>query len=289
MSLQAARELLVRARAAQVSSARASAGARLGRFASRFKGAGIEFADLRLYVPGDDVRSIDWNVTARSNDVFVREYVEERNRTIVLAFDASASASFGSARAKREAMLEAAASIVLGAMDAQDRIAAVTFTDRIEARVEPGAGEEHALRVLASLCEAPVEDRATDLARVFSSLARLGVRDAVFVVISDFDAPPFARALRRLALAGDVFGVRVLDPVERELPPVGRISLVDPESGEELVVDASDPQVRSAFDRLVVESDERVRSAFLAARSRLVDVLADSDPVRALERAEAVR
>ena len=286
MSLARARELLVRARAARIGSNRASSGTRVGRYASRFKGSGIEFADLRLYVPGDDVRSIDWNVTARSDDVFVREYVEERNRTIVLAFDVSGSASFGSERSKRDAMLEAAAAIIVGALDAQDRFAAVTFADRIETRIAPGSGEEHALRVLASLCEEPVEERATDLDRVLTALARLSIRGGVYVVLSDFDAPPFDRALRRLALSGDVVGVRVLDPVERELPLVGAISLIDPESGEEFTIDASDPDVRSAFDRIVAEADERVRSAFLSARSRLVDI--EADPVRDLERVEVV-
>ena len=219
-----------------------------GEYHSVFKGQGMEFAEVREYQPGDEVRTIDWNVSARMRRLFVKRYVEERELTVLLLVDCSGSARFGTAdRDKRSLSAELAAVLALTATRNNDRVGLVLFSDVIEHVVPPRKGRKHALRLVRDVLAWPARERTTDLAGALDHAARLLSHHAVVFVISDWVAPSPERALRHLRPRHDVVGVVLDDPGERELPDLGVARLIDPETGALLEVDTSDGAVRSAY------------------------------------------
>jgi uncharacterized protein (DUF58 family) len=255
---------------------RLSAGAFHGGVQSRFRGRGMDFDEVREYAPGDDVRSIDWSATARAGHTFVKKYREERQLTVIFVVDLSASGSFGSAElTKREQAVEMACVLALGAVDSDHRIGLVAFTDRIEADVRPARGRRHALRLVNDLLALEPKGRGTDLARALRYVREHSRRRAVVVVLSDFlcGRAGLERArpeLLSLARRHDVAAIRVTDPVDRQLPAVGLLTIEDAETGELLEIDTGSAKRRAELERLSRESDESVR-AF--ARSAHVDLL----------------
>ena len=238
-----------------------------GEYRSVFKGQGMEFAEVREYEPGDEVRTIDWNVTARMGRPFVRCYVEERELTVMMAIDASGSSRFGTrGRFKSELAAEFAAVMSLCAARNNDRVGGLIFTDQVEHVVPPAKGRRHALRLVRDMLVVQPERAGTSLAAGLDYTMRLLRHRAVVFVVSDFLSPPGnlvaahddERALERLARRHDVIAVTVDDPAERLLPDVGMARLVDPESGVVVEVDTSDPRVRRRFaDQVCAEHDER--------------------------------
>jgi uncharacterized protein (DUF58 family) len=245
-----------------------------GEYRSVFKGQGMEFAEVREYQPGDEVRAIDWNVTARMRRPFVRQYEEERELTVMLAVDLSGSERFGTARRfKSELATELAAVLALAAVRNNDRVGLVLFTDRVEHVVRPRKGRRHALRLLRDLLVAEPKGTGTSVAAAADYLGRLLSHKAIVFIVSDFEDPALERPLKRLALRHDVIAVTVEDPGELTLPDVGLARFVDPETGEQVDVDTSDPRVRQSFDTQVTQERE--------ARQRLLRRLAiDEVPVR---------
>ena len=233
----------------------------VGEYQSVFKGHGMEFAEVREYQPGDEVRSIDWNVTARMRRPFVKRYVEERELTVLLVVDCSGSASVGTgARFKRDVSAEVAATFALLAVRSNDRVGAVLFTDGVNLAIPPRKGRRHALRVLREVLVQPSGGHTTDLAGALTYARRAMRHRAVVFVLSDFVAPSFATELRLLASRHDVVAVTFEDPGERVLPDVGVARFVDPETGESIEVDTSDDHVRQHFVTAVAaERDERRR------------------------------
>jgi uncharacterized protein (DUF58 family) len=244
-----------------------------GEYRSVFKGQGMEFAEVREYQPGDEVRSIDWNVTARMGRPFVKRYVEERELTVMLAVDLSGSERFGTrARFKSELASELAAVLAMSAIRNNDRVGAVLFTDRIEHVVPPRKGRRHALRLMRDLLVFEPEGKGTDLAGALEYTGKMLAHKSVIFVVSDFQAPELEQPLKLLAQRHDVVAVTVDDPSEEELPNVGLARFVDPETGQVLDVDTSDARVRARFAEAV--SDE------LNARRRLLRRLAiDEIPI----------
>ncbi len=219
-----------------------------GEYHSVFKGQGMEFAEVREYQPGDEVRTIDWNVSARMRRLFVKRYVEERELTVLLLVDCSGSSRFGTVdRDKRELAAELAAVLALTATRNNDRVGLVLFSDGIEHVVPPRKGRKHALRLVRDVLAWPARERATDLAGALDHAARLLSHHAIVFVISDWVAPDPERALRRLRQRHDVVGVVLDDPGERDLPHLGVARLVDPETGRLLEVDTNDRAVRAAY------------------------------------------
>jgi uncharacterized protein (DUF58 family) len=219
-----------------------------GEYSSAFRGRGVEFAEVREYQPGDDIRTIDWNVTARLGSAYVKRFLEERELTILFLADVSASGGFGSRRhTKGELAVEVAAVLALAAARNNDRVGVAFATDRIEHFVAPAKGRRQALRVISDLLSFEPRAAGTDLARALTELEPVLRRRAVIFVLSDFLAAGFGPALARLARRHDVIGVQVTDPRERELPDVGRVTLWDPESGEWRIVDTDDVRVRQGF------------------------------------------
>lgn len=219
-----------------------------GEYHSIFKGQGMEFAEVREYQPGDDPRQIDWNVTARLDAPFVKLFTEEREQILVLVVDASASGLFGSAdRLKCEVGAEVAAVLAFSAIANKDRVGLVIFTDRIEKVIPPKKGRTHVLRVLREILYFEPRGRGTDLATPLSYLSRVLRRRSTVLVVSDFLASGYEQPLKVLARRHDVIGLLVKDPREESLPPVGLVEVRDPETGERLTADTSDPSLRKAF------------------------------------------
>jgi uncharacterized protein (DUF58 family) len=234
-----------------------------GEYRSVFKGQGMEFAEVREYQPGDEVRSIDWNVTARMRRPFVKRYIEERELTVVLAVDLSGSERFGTTRRfKSEAATELGAVLAMSAVRNNDRVGVILFTDRIELVIPPRKGRRHVLRVIRDLLGLEPVGTGTDLAGAIDYLTRLLTQHAIVFLISDFMAPDIERSLTLLSQRHDVIAVTVEDPSERTLPDIGPVRLVDPETGRLVVVDTGRAAVRSRYARAVADEHAARRQLF---------------------------
>jgi uncharacterized protein (DUF58 family) len=219
-----------------------------GEYSSAFRGRGVEFAEVREYQPGDDIRTIDWNVTARLGSAYVKRFLEERELTILFLADVSASGGFGSRRrTKGELAVEVAAVLALAAARNNDRVGVAFATDRVEHYVPPAKGRRQALRVISDLLSYNPRSPETDLARALTELEPVLRRRAVIFLISDFLAAGYGSALARLARRHDVIGLQVADPRERELPDVGLVTLWDPETDAWRIVNTGDERVRQRF------------------------------------------
>jgi uncharacterized protein (DUF58 family) len=219
-----------------------------GSYHSVFRGRGMEFADVREYQAGDDVRSIDWNVSARMGHPFVKKFTEERELTVVLVVDGSGSARFGTGvSTKIEMAAEVSALLAFSAIRNNDRVGLLLFTDRVERFVPPRRGRDHALRVLRELLAFETAGRGTDIARALEVLRRVVTKRAVLFLVSDFEDAGYERTLRVLAKKHDVVAISVSDPREAALPEVGLVAAEDPETGAVVLLDAGSGRVRHAY------------------------------------------
>ncbi len=221
-----------------------------GEYHSIFKGRGMEFSEVREYQFGDDIRTIDWNVTSRMGHPYVKKHVEERELTVILLVDFSASGEFGTRRQfKREIEAEICALLAFSAIKNSDRVGLIAFTDRVETFLRPRKGKDHVLRVIREVLYFRPEGRATDIGQALQFMYRTISKRSVVFLISDFLGEGFARPLRVAARKHDVIAITVTDPREEDLPPIGLIDLEDAETGEGLLLDASDRRTRDGFRR----------------------------------------
>ncbi len=239
-----------------------------GQYHSAFKGMGIEFEEVREYLPGDDVRTIDWNVTARHGRPFVKRFREERELTVVLVVDVSASQEFGTRdQLKSELVAELGATLAFSAVRNNDKVGLVLFSDRVERFVRADKGTRHVLRVIRELLYHRPAGRGTDVGGALEYVDRVLNRRAVVFIISDFQTPDFSRALKSLRRRHDVIPVLVRDRRERELPAVRYVEFYDAETGEQLLVDTSSRALRQRFAALA-----RAREAALLAGFRRLGI-----------------
>jgi uncharacterized protein (DUF58 family) len=295
------RDLVRRVRRIEIATRRAVQGALAGPYHSVFRGRGMEVAEIRAYVPGDDVRAVDWNATARLGHLFVKRFVEERELTVLLLVDLSASTAFGSSsRTKGEVAAELAALLAMSAVANGDRVGLALFTAEVERYVPPRKGRKHALRLLSEVLRFQPRRAGTDLAAPLEFASRVQRRRAVVFLLSDFLGPgpangeqPWARALRVAARRHDVVPVVLGDRRERELPPAGLAWIEDPESGAVTRADLRSPAVRRALREAAEADDEGRRRLFAGLDLDAAEVSADgTDPVApllALFRARARR
>ena len=245
-----------------------------GEYRSTFKGQGMEFAEVREYNPGDEVRTIDWNVTARMRRPFVKRYIEERELTVMLAVDLSGSERFGTTtRFKSELATELGAVLAMSAIRNNDRVGIMLFTDRVEHVVPPRKGRRHALRVIRDLLVHEPAGHGTDIPVALEYLGKMLAHKSIVFVLSDFMGEGLERPLKLLAQRHDVIAITIEDPSERRLPDVGLARLVDPETNETLDVDTSSPAVRKAYE-------EKVNAEFLDRRRLLRRLAIDEIAVR---------
>jgi len=244
-----------------------------GEYHSVFKGQGMTFAEVREYQYGDDIRSIDWNVTARTGTPFVKVFEEERELTVMLVVDVSASGNFGSReRFKGEVAVELSAVLAFSAIKNNDKIGLILFSDRIEKFVPARKGRRHVLRVLRELLFHRPEGRGTDIGAALQYLSRVTRRRAVVFLVSDFMGAGFSHPLSVVGRRHDLVAIRMSDPREAELPPVGFVELEDPETGERLVVDTSDRGLREAFRRRAEDDRKTMDRIFRRAQVDVIDV-----------------
>ena len=283
-------EMLRRARRVELVASRPVTDAMVGAYLSRFKGRGTDFEELREYVPGDDVRSIDWNVTARTGRPFVRLHREERELGLVLAVDISGSSAFGSSDLSvRERAAEVAAILGLSALRAGDKVGLLLFSDRAERWVPPRKGRRHLLRVVRDILSHPAGSRRTAFAAPLRRLARAARRRCAVFVLSDFHpgaegADAMVAALGELGARHDVACVHLVDDRARTLPDVGRVVLEDAETGELSEVDTGSEAVRARYAERAAARLAATAAALLRARVDAVRLPADAAAAPALAR-----
>ena len=287
-------DLIRKIRRIEITTRRAVQDTLAGGYHSVFKGRGMAFSEVRPYQPGDEIRSIDWNVTARMGEPFVKVFAEERELTALIAVDRSASQDAGiSAQAKAEVAAEIAALLVFSALENGDRAGLLLFTDRIERYVPPRRGKKHGLRLITETLAFRPRGRGTDLATALGHLSSAQRRRAVVFVVSDFLAHEYEQALAVLARRHDVVPVVLTDPVEEALPAIGGLwPIADAETGERVLVDLSDARTRRAYAERAKEREEKRERIFRRLSLEAVCVRPGDDyvaPLAALFRARARR
>jgi uncharacterized protein (DUF58 family) len=265
-SSKEAEELIARVRRLQIRAKRLVRLLFAGEYHSVFRGRGIEFSDVREYIPGDEVRTIDWNVTARMGTTFIKKFVEERELTIYLLVDVSPSAEFTSGeQTKRDLAAEIATVLAFAAAANNDRVGAIVFSDRVEHYLRPRKGAQHVLRLARDLIHLEPHGRGTDLGSAVDLLMRVAKRPGVAFILSDFHTSGFEASLRLAAQKHDIVAISLTDVREVELPRAGLVLLHDSEAGGNRLIDTEDRREREAYS---VSAVQRV-----LARRRLLSSL----------------
>ena len=247
-----------------------------GEYHSAFKGSGLAFEDVREYQPGDDIRGIDWNVTARTGTPFVKRYVEERELTVILAVDLSGSQRFGTqAQTKRAVAAELAALVAFCAINNQDRVGLLAFTDRVERYVPPNKGTRHVLRILRDILFFEPERRGTDLKAALDHLNKVQKRRAIVFLFSDFLTTGFEDGFKRAARQHDLIAVRTTDVREQIWPAAGLIQLEDAETDESYLIDSSSAAFRAGFAARQIDTRERFIRLARSSQADWLDVGTD--------------
>jgi uncharacterized protein (DUF58 family) len=256
-----------------------------GEYHSVFKGRGMTFAEVREYQYGDDIRSIDWNVTARTGAPFVKVHEEERELTVVLVVDVSGSGDFGTReRMKGELAVELSAVLAFSAIKNDDKIGLILFSDRVEKFVPPRKGRKHVLRVLRELLFHRPQSRGTDIGGALEYLSRVIPRRGVVFLVSDFMDTGFSRPLAVAGRRHDLIAVRLNDARERSLPPLGLMEMEDPETGERLVVNTANQDFREAFEEKIRTDRTGLDRAFLRSQVDVIDIETGQPYVKPLMR-----
>ena len=287
-------DLIRKIRRIEITTRRAVQDTLAGGYHSVFKGRGMAFSEVRPYQPGDEIRAIDWNVTARMGEPFIKVFSEERELTALIAVDRSASQDAGfSAQAKSEVSAEIAALLVFSALENGDRAGLLLFTDRIERYVPPRRGKKHGLRLITEVLAFRPQGRGTDLSAALGHLTTAQRRKAVVFVVSDFLAEGYENALAVMARRHDVVPVVVTDPVEEKLPELGGLwPVTDAESGETVLLDLEDARTRTAYQVYAQERAALRDRIFRKLSLEAVRVRPGDDyvqPLAALFRARARR
>jgi uncharacterized protein (DUF58 family) len=254
-----------------------------GEYHSVFRGRGIEFEEVREYTPGDEIRSIDWNVTARMGHPYVKRYVEERELTVLFVVDLSASGAFGSReKLKNEAAAEICALLAFSAIKNNDKVGLIVFTDTIELYIPPKKGASHVLRLIRDLLNFRPRQTRTDIAGALDYLGRVCHRRAVVFLVSDFLAEGYEGRLRIAAKRHDLIAAWITDPREMVLPDAGLVELEDAETGECVVLDSGSPVVRARYEALARARETRLRELFHSVGVDRIPVGTGRDTVRDL-------
>ncbi len=265
------REVIQKVRRIEITTRRMVTDVLAGEYHSIFKGRGMEFSDVREYMMGDDVRTIDWNVTSRTGTLHVKKFVEERELTVLLMLDASGSADFGTtSRFKREVAAEIGALLAFSAIKNNDRVGAIVFTDEVEMFIPPRKGRSHVLRVIRDLLYFAPKGKKTNLAAAMEFLNSVTRKRAVVFVLSDFLTSGFEKPFRVAAKKHDVISIFLSDPRERDIPKAGMVELEDAETGHRMLLDTADRRALAAFTQ---HADARVQGQMDALTAMGVDII----------------
>lgn len=277
-------ELLKRVRKIEIKTRGLSKNIFAGEYHSAFKGRGMTFSEVREYQYGDDIRNIDWNVTARHNRPYVKIFEEERELTVMLMIDVSASRNFGTiSKLKKNQITEIAAVLAFSAIQNNDKIGVIFFSDKIEKFIPPKKGRTHILHIIRELIDFYPEDKQTDIEQALEYMTNSIKKRCTCFVISDFiDEHDFAHALAIANRKHDVVALRVYDPRENQLPPVGMMYLRDAETGEQMWVDTSDKKLREAYEKYAFVREKELDAIFKRSGVDVANIRSDEDYVGAL-------
>ncbi len=274
------KEILKKVKQIQIRSSRLVNDVLAGEYVSVFKGRGMEFDEVREYQAGDDIRTIDWNVTARLGNPYIKRYTEERELTIMFLVDLSFSGEFGSKKQfKNEIATEICALLALSAVRNNDKVGLILFTDKIEKFIPPKKGKTHVLRVIREVLYYKPENKCTDISIALEYLLKVTKRKTVCFLVSDFITEGFEHALRIANKRHDMVAVSITDPRELEIPNVGFVELEDAETGEIILVDTSDRKMMERFNRFNIKNMEERARLLRGMGVDLVDVRTDSSYV----------
>lgn len=256
-----------------------------GEYHSAFKGRGMSFSEVREYMPGDDVRAIDWNVTARLSAPYVKVFEEERELTLMLLVDISRSSVFGSDKLSKRALItELAAVLSFSASTNNDKVGVIFFSDKIEKFIPPKKGKMHVLRIIRELIALePVADSHTNIAVALEFLNNVVKQRCISFLLSDLIAPPYEQALKMAARKHDFVGLQVYDQLDAELPDVGVITVKDAESGRQMIMDTSDKAMRQQYQFAFKRHQDYSKEIFLKSGAQLFSVRTDQDYIKVLQ------
>jgi len=254
-----------------------------GQYESVFKGRGMEFDEVREYTPGDDIRSIDWNVTARMGHPYVKKFVEERQLTVMIILDASRSCSFGAVRQlKSELAAELSGVLAFCTMQNKDRVGFMVFTDTVEKFIPPRKGMRHVLRVIREALYFKPTGKKTDITGALEYLNRVIKRRVVAFIISDFYDGDFKKSLSIVNKRHDVIAVTITDPREREVPDAGIVDIIDAETGEQFLIDTSNPALRQRYAEHTKRLHEERARLFQSIGVDYIDIRTDESYIKPL-------
>ena len=272
-------------RGLQIKAARLTTGIFAGEYLSAFRGRGIEFEEVREYQPGDDVRTIDWNVTARLDRPYVKRFVEERELTLMILLDRSPSMQFGTRRAtKLQTAVEAVSLLAFAALRSNDRIGLMTYSDRVETYLPAAKGKRHVMRLVHQALSAPCGSGGAGMEAALLQLGTVLKGRGLLFIASDFHDPLPLLPLAQAALCHDVVAVAVSDPAEMELPSIGLINLVDPETGSDCLVDSASSRVRDRYRQLAAGRHGQIRQQLTAAGAEVLNLSTSITPLHPLIR-----
>jgi uncharacterized protein (DUF58 family) len=254
-----------------------------GEYHTAFKGKGMAFSEVREYQPGDDIRSIDWNVTARYNSPFVKVFEEEREMTVMLLIDVSASGNFGTQEQfKRELATELAAILAFSAINNNDKVGVIFFTDKVEQFIPPKKGKSHILRIIREVLAFEPTGKGTDIAGALEYFSAVIKKRSICFILSDFMSKEFDRPLKISSKKHDLVALRIHDKREDTLPNVGLVPMQDAETEKMLFVDTSSKKVRDNFAKNRAQATEKLRKLFPASGVDLIDITTGTDYVKPL-------
>jgi len=269
-------ELVHKIRQIQIYTSRAVNASFAGQYESVFKGRGMAFDEVREYSPGDDIRSIDWNVTARTGKVYIKRFVEEREMTVVFVVDLSGSGQFGTiSKTKNELAAEFCAVLAFAAAKNNDKVGLLIFTDRIELYIPPKKGSRHVLRLIRELLYFKMPRRQTDISQALEYFGRVMRKRATVFLVSDFFGADFKKPLRLLNKRHDVIAVFVRDPAELKLPGVGLLELADAETAEVMLIDTSGRRFRSRYEKASAARQDELKKMLRSIKVDCINIATD--------------
>lgn len=273
--MQETKEIIKKVKKIEITTKKLVEGLISGKYHSIFKGQGIDFSEIREYKAGDDIRSIDWKVTARFNHPYIKEFIEERDLQVYFAIDVSGSESFGNIVSKKRKALEVAATLMFAALRNNDPVGVFLFTDHIEKFIPARKGRKHILKLLSILVSYQPDSTKTNLNLALAHISKVVKKRSIIFIISDFHTEDFMKPLKILKNKHDIIAMKITDTREEQIPDIGLIELEDEETGEQLLVDTSDEDFRKNYFRLMKKKEESLTKNFNRLKIDIINILTD--------------
>jgi len=287
--MEQTKEIIKKVQKLEISTKQLVEGIITGNYHSIFKGQGIEFSETREYRAGDDIRSIDWKVTARFNHPFVKEFIEERDLQVYFAIDISGSSSFGNNISKRNKACEVVASLMFAALKNKDNVGVFLFTDKVETFIPARKGKKHILKAISKIVQFKPTSVKTNLNNSFEYISKVIKKRSIVFILSDFFDEEFIKPLKILKNKHDIIALRIIDNREREIPDVGLIELEDEETGEQLLVDTSNENFRNSYKKLMIDGERKINENFRKNKIDIISITTDENYVTPLKKFFKIR